>query len=217
MSKAIGCLLFCVMVIGYGSIAYGAGNASAGKTKSLACTGCHGKDGNSMVPTFPRLAGQNAKYVSRQLSDFKSQKRADPTMQAMTAGLSEQDIEDLGAYYVSQKAKYPNSDDEQYLDDDQEIPVTKELIATGKNIFLAGNEETGVAACSGCHGLGGRGNGPAGFPELKGQFLPYLVKSLNDFKGRIRTNDDGRTMRTIAGKMSDAEINAVSAYLSGLR
>ncbi len=217
MSKAIGVLLFCVIVVGYGSIAYGADNSTAGTTKSAACAGCHGSDGNSMAPIFPRLAGQHAKYIIHQLSDFRDKKRNDPSMQAIAAGLSEQDIQDLGAFFSGQRPLFPASDEDQYVDADQEIPVTRELIAAGKAVFSAGNEETGVAACMACHGPAANGNAPAGFPKLKGQFLPYLLKSLNAYKDGIRSNDEGAMMRTIAGKMSKAEINAVSAYLSNLR
>jgi cytochrome c553 len=217
MSKAIGYLLCCIMVAGHGSIAYGAGNSSAGKTKSTACAGCHGSDGNSTAPIFPRLAGQHAKYIIRQLSAFRDKKRNDPSMQAIAAGLSDQDIEDLGAFYNGQKPHFPATEEEQYVDADQEIPVTGELIADGKAVFIAGNEETGVAACTACHGPEANGNAPAGFPRLGGQFLPYLIKSLNEYKEGIRSNDEGAIMRTIAGKMSKAEINAVSAYLSNLR
>ncbi|MGH8551324.1 MAG: c-type cytochrome [Methylococcales bacterium] len=217
MSRAIGCLFFCAIIVGYGSIAYSAGNANAGNTKSAACAGCHGPDGTSMAPLFPRLAGQHAKYLSRQLSDFKSQKRTDPSMQAMAAGLSSQEIEDLGAFYAARKPAYPASGKQQSTGNDQDTRVTEESLAAGKTVFIAGNEATGVAACGACHGPAGEGNGPAGFPMLKGQNLPYLIKALNDFKEGIRSNDDGAMMRTIAGKMSKAEINAVSAYLSKLR
>ncbi|MCI0655362.1 MAG: c-type cytochrome [Methylococcaceae bacterium] len=170
-----------------------------------------------MAPTFPRLAGQHAKYLSRQLSDFKSQKRTDPSMQAMAAGLSEQDMEDLGEFYAVQKAESPAGDKQQSAGDDQVAPLSEESIAAGRTVFIAGNEKTRVAACSACHGVGGEGNGPAGFPRLKGQYSAYLIKALNDFKEGLRENDDGAMMRTIAGKMSKAEINAVSAYLSNLR
>lgn len=217
MSKAIRVLLLCVMIAGYASIAYGAGNANAGKTKSAACAGCHGKDGNSIAPTFPRLAGQHGKYVSRQLSDFKNQKRNDPTMQAMSAGLSDQDIEDLSAFYAGEKPDDPKSAPQPKDGSEEARSVNKELIDTGKTLFIAGNEKVGVAACSGCHGTEGQGNGPAGFPGLKAQFMPYLIKALNDFKDNLRGNDEGAVMRTIAARMSKAEIAAVSAYLANLR
>ncbi|MGR9108949.1 MAG: c-type cytochrome [Gammaproteobacteria bacterium] len=217
MSRSIGLFLCCAIVAGSGSIAYGAGNANAGKTKSNACAGCHGDEGNSAVPSFPRLAGQHARYLSRQLADFKGQKRNDPSMSAMAAGLSEQDIDDLSAFYAGRTAEFPAVEGEQYVDADEEIPVTQEMIAAGRTLYVAGNEETRVAACTACHGPEAEGNGPAGFPKLKGQFLPYLIKSLNDFKEGLRTNDNGAMMQTIAGRMSKREINAVAAYLANMR
>lgn len=217
MSKEVGYWLVCAIVIGYGSIAYGAGNASLGKTKSAACAGCHGAEGNSMAPIFPRLAGQHAKYLNRQLSDFKGQKRTDPSMQAMVAGLSEQDMEDLAAYFAVQKPEFSAREVDQADDTNEDVTVTEELIATGKALFTAGSEKNGVPACSACHGPDANGNGPAGFPKLNGQYLPYLIKSLNDFKDGIRANDDGAMMRTTAGKMTKAQIDAVSAYLANLR
>lgn len=217
MSKGISYLLCFVITIAFGSSAYGQGDTTAGKQKAALCAGCHAEDGNSTTPIFPRLAGQHEKYLIRQLADFKNGKRADPTMQAMAAGLSDEDMKDLGAFYESQSPKYAKRNEEQYLDDDEEIPVTKKLIAEGRALFIAGNEETTVAACNACHGSRGSGNGPAGFPAVKGQYLPYLIKSLNDFRDGLRENDDGAMMRTIAGRMSRAEINAVSAFLSSLR
>lgn len=214
MRTAVWYWVACVLVAGFSSITYGAGNASAGKTKALACSGCHGADGNSSAPIFPRLAGQHEKYIVRQLQDFKSQKRSDPSMQAMAASLSDQDMEDLGAYFSSQKPVYPNQDQSA---GDSANPPSKESISAGKSVFFAGNEASGVAACTACHGPNGSGNALAGFPVIKGQFLPYLLKSLNDFKDGLRTNDDGAMMRTIAGSMSKVEIDAVTAYISDLR
>jgi cytochrome c553 len=216
MTKGVSYLLCFVITVGFGSIAYGQGDATAGKQKAALCAGCHAEDGNSTTPIFPRLAGQHEKYLIRQLADFKSGKRADPTMQAMAAGLSEEDMKDLGAFYQNQSPKYVKNDEEQYLDEDEDVPVTKKLIAEGKALFIAGNELTTVAACNACHGSRGSGNGPAGFPSVKGQYLPYLIKSLNDFRDGLRENDDAAMMRTIAGRMSRAEIDAVSAFLSNL-
>jgi len=210
-------LFFCIITLGLVSTSHAAGNVARGASKAAACAGCHGKDGNSIAPMFPRLAGQNEAFLVRALSDFKAHLRADPSMEAFAAGLSSQDIGDLSAYFSSQKPIVAKTSGEQYVDEDEEIPVTSELIARGATIFQAGNETSGVAACSACHGPTGSGNAPAGFPVLKGQFLPYLIKSLNDFREGYRTNDDGAIMRTITKKMSRDEINAVSAYISNLR
>ncbi len=209
--------LFCIIALGFVSTSHAAGNVARGKSKAAACAGCHGEDGNSIAPIFPRLAGQNEAFLGRALSDFKAHLRSDPSMEAFAAGLSSQDIRDVSAYFSSQKPVVAKIGEDQYVDDDEEIPVTPELIAQGATIFQAGNEASGVAACSACHGPTGSGNAPAGFPALKGQFLPYLIKSLNDFREGYRTNDDGAMMRTITKKMTQDEINAVSAYLSNLR
>lgn len=209
--------LFCIIALGFISTSHAAGNVARGKSKAASCAGCHGKDGNSIAPIFPRLAGQNKAFLIRELSDFKAHLRNDPSMEAFAAGLSNQDIEDISAYFSSQKPIIAKTSEEQYVDEDEEIPVTPELIALGATVFQAGNEVTAVAACSACHDPTGSGNTPAGFPVLKGQFLPYLIKSLNDFKEGYRTNDDGAMMRTIAKKMTKEEINAVSAYISNLR
>ncbi len=217
MKKLISAIVCCVMALAMAGVSYAAGNAGAGKSKTATCSGCHGGDGNSMVPNYPRLAGQNSSYIRRQLADFKNLKRADPTMQAMVAALSEQDMQDIGAYYASQVAKYTKDEGEQFVDEDEEIPVTAELIARGKEIYEAGNEETGLAACSACHGPTAEGNPSAGFPNLKGQFLVYVIKSLNDFKESYRNNDDAAMMQTLAKKMTKDEIYSVSAYLSSLK
>ncbi|MGH8476033.1 MAG: c-type cytochrome [Methylococcales bacterium] len=214
--ERLGYFLALVLVAGHASITYGAGDVHAGKSKTAACGGCHGSDGNSLTPAFPRLAGQHEKYITRQLADFKSGKRENPVMTSMAAGLSDQDMQDIGAFFSTQKPVYPKVDPRQDQDS-QETSTDPETIAKGKILFLAGNEKSQLPACSGCHGPAANGNGLAGFPKLQGQFLPYLVKSLNDFKDGLRRNDEGETMRTIAAKMSKAEIDAVSAYLSDLR
>ncbi len=217
MSKSSLFFLLCLTGFACAGSAFAVGNISAGKSKAATCAGCHGEDGNSMAPIFPRLAGQNEAFLVRELTDFKGHLREDPSMEAFAAALSEQDIEDLSAYFASKKPILAKASDEEYVDEDEEIPVTRELISQGKVLFLAGNETTHVPACTGCHGPSGSGNPAAGFPKLKGQFLPYLVKALNDFREENRTNDDGAMMRTIAKKMTKAEINSVSAYISRLR
>ncbi len=217
MTKSSLFFLICIASLGCVSSAFAAGNVAAGKSKAATCAGCHGEDGNSMAPIFPRLAGQNESFLVRELTDFKGHLRSDPSMEAFASALSEQDIQDLSAYFANQKAIVVKASDDEYVDEDEEIPVTRELIAQGEILFLAGNEKTDVPACTGCHGPSGSGNPSAGFPKLKGQFIPYLVKSLNDFREDNRTNDEGGMMRTITKKMSKAEINSVSAYISRLR
>lgn len=178
------------------------GDAAAGKAKAASCTACHGPDGNSPVPTFPRLAGQHAAYLAKQLTEFKNGDRKDPTMTGMVAPLSEQDILDLAAYFASQTGAVGQA--------------AEDKVALGEVLFKAGNAETGVSACAGCHGPAGKGNPMANFPSLSGQHAPYTTDQLNKFRSKARANDAGSMMRGVAGRMTDAEIEAVAQYIQGL-
>jgi cytochrome c553 len=180
------------------------GNAQAGKGKSAGCAGCHGEDGNANAPIFPKLASQHANYLVKQLHDFKAQRRINPTMNAMAAALSDEDIADLSAYYSSQAIKSEKAENS---------PVN----ALGEKLFRTGNPASGVPACSSCHGPTGTGNGPAGFPMLKSQYAAYLGTTLTDFKTGKRNNDPNAIMRTIASKLSEEEVSAVADYVSALK
>lgn len=178
-----------------------AGDAAAGKTKSEACGGCHGEDGNANAPIFPKLAGQHAVYLVKQLKEFKTQKRMEPTMNAMAESLSDDDIADIGAYYAKQQFRVE----------------TAEPSVLGEKIFRAGIAAKGVPACTACHGPNGGGNPYSGYPALRGQFTAYTSKSLHDYKTGERNNDANGIMRAIAARMSDEEIAAVSDYVLGLK
>ena len=180
-----------------------AADIAAGEQKTALCMGCHGPNGNSMNVIWPRLAGQHASYILKQLQDFKSAKRTDPTMQGMVATLTDEDMVNIAAYYEAQKpaaAKYDES-----------------LLDKGQDIYRGGITETSVAACMGCHSPTGGGNGPAAYPALKGQHPEYLAMQLKKFKDGARANDGGKMMRNVASRMSEAEINAVSAYIAALK
>lgn len=198
-------LLFAVSVISCIAAApvLAAGDATAGKAKAATCAGCHGADGNSPAPNFPKLAGQHASYILKQLHDFKSGKRKDATMTAMVAPLSDQDMENLAAYFASQKVK-PGK-------------TAEDKLELGQMVYRAGNASSGVAACAACHSPTGSGNPQAKFPALKGQHAQYVVKQLKDFRAGTRSNDPGSMMRGVAAKMSDAEIEAVAQYVQGLQ
>lgn len=211
MNKAIAMMAVNIIFTGAIGLAHAAGNAPAGKTKTTSCSGCHGNDGNSIAPNFPTLAGQYASYLAKQLYDFKSHSRADQAMEAIAAPLSDQDIEDISAFYATQQITFRNPDE------DEDVEVTEQLSKAGKTLYLSGNSETGVPACSACHGPTGTGNAPAGFPALKGQYGAYISKTLNDYKSGGRANDPASMMRTIAKQMTEEEINAVSAHISKLR
>jgi len=195
-------LWVCFVLLSGHSLAYAQGNAVAGKEKSEACASCHGDDGNSNAPIFPKLAGQHASYLAKQLHEFKTEKRANPTMTAMAEPLTDADIDDLSAYYAQQKttlekAEAPNS--------------------LGETIYRTGNAASGIPACTGCHGPDGAGNPSAKFPALRGQYAAYLEKTLNDFKTDARANDANSIMRAIAAKLNNEEITAVSSYTAGLQ
>ncbi|MGD8576690.1 MAG: c-type cytochrome [Thiohalophilus sp.] len=187
----------------FASAAHAAGDAKAGESKAQACAACHGANGNSTVANFPKLAGQHAGYIVKQLADFKKgESRSNPIMAGQVANLSEQDMEDLGAYYAKQSASMGQADEK--------------LAAFGEKLYRGGNMEKGLTACIACHGPTGTGNPAAKFPLLSGQHTDYLVKTLKDFRDGNRSNDPNAMMRDIAGKMSDDEIMAVASYISGL-
>ena len=177
------------------------GDYAAGKSKSESCGGCHGEDGNASAPIFPKLAGQHESYLIKQLKDFKSGKRVEPTMNAMAESLEDADIADIAAYFAKNKIK-------------PEPVVRSDL---GKRIYLAGLADKKIPACSACHGPQGAGNPTASVPALRGQYSAYLAKTLSDQKGVDRNNDANEVMRTIASRLSEDEINAVADYASGLQ
>lgn len=199
--------VFSAVVLGMASTSLMAGeikgDAGAGKTKSAACAACHGADGNSMSPDFPKLAGQHAGYIAKQLADFKAgSSRSNPIMAGMVAALSEQDMADLGAYFASQHAAMGAAD--------------ASKVAAGQSIYRAGNAATGLPACMACHGAVGGGNAASKFPALAGQHGKYVVAQLKAFAAGQRSNDMGNMMRDVAAKMSDAEMDAAASYIAGL-
>ncbi len=177
-----------------------AADAAAGKNKSLVCGSCHGADGNSNVDMWPNLAGQGAGYLAKQIKDFRDGKRSDPSMNAMVSALTDEDIDDIAAYFSSQTLTGG--------------AAKEEFIELGSAIYSGGKE--GVMACSGCHGPNGAGLDAAGFPQLSGQKVAYVITQLNNFKNNSRTNDGTTMMNSIAANMSDEQIKAVSNYLAGL-
>jgi cytochrome c553 len=184
------------------SQATAAGDATAGKAASATCAGCHGPDGNSVNPEWPKLAGQGVPYLVKQLHNFKDGERKNATMAPMAMGLSDQDMENLAAYFSDQTMSQGAAD--------------KSLVELGEKIYRGGNAASGVAACIGCHGPTGAGNPAAKFPRLAGQHAKYVENQLHAFKSGERNNDAGKMMRNIAGKMTDKEIQAVASYVQGL-
>ena len=180
-----------------------AGDAQAGKEKAQTCVACHGADGNSPSPEFPNLAGQNAKYTSKQLADFKAGKeRSNPVMAGMVANLSPEDMADLGAYFATLTPAGGF--------------VSQENLARGERIYRGGNKSSGVPACMACHGPTGAGDPMAGIPALAGQRPQYTASQLTAFRSGIRSNDRNHMMRDASHRLTDEEIQAVSQYVAGL-
>jgi len=174
----------------------------------MLCVACHGADGNSQVATNPKLAGQGAAYIYKQLSNFKAAEgkealRNNPIMGGMVAGLSDEDMKNLAAHFSQQKLEPAAAKDEAVL-------------AEGKKLWRQGDFAKGIPACAGCHGPAGAGL-PAQFPRLAGQFPEYTADQLTKFRSGERGNDPEKMMHMIADKLSDQQIKAVAEYAAGLR
>ena len=179
------------------------GDPAAGQAKTAVCGACHAPDGNSLAPNFPKLAGQGQRYLLKQLHEIKDGKRVVLEMTGLLNNLNDQDLADMAAYFASQKGSVGAAD--------------ASLVARGEALFRGGKLEAGMPACTGCHSPNGAGNAAAGFPHLGGQHADYVKKQLTAFREGERTNDgDTMVMRTIASKLSNKDIDALSAYIQGL-
>jgi cytochrome c553 len=195
--------LSLVVAAGLVSEVDAAGNKEAGQAKSITCVACHGIDGNSANPEWPSIAGQHAAYTVRQLAAFRDGQRQNVLMSPMAAGLSDEDMADLGAYYAAQTIRGGETD-----------PAKLEL---GRRVYRSGDLGAKVTSCAGCHGPSGRGNEPAGYASLQGQHATYVAAQLRAYKKGERTTDPNQMMRDVARLLSDEEIDAVAAYIQGLR
>ena len=176
-----------------------------GKELSASCAACHGDDGISLNPVWPKLAGQNPKYLASQLHEFKkgpNGNRNNAVMYGIAVNLSDQDIEDLSEYYSSLKST---------------VGLTKdEYLELGRNIYRGGNMEIKMQACISCHGPNGQGNYAAAIPMLSGQHSQYTFQQLKNFQTSMRSNDYNKMMRNIVHRMTDEEMKAVASYIEGL-
>jgi cbb3-type cytochrome c oxidase subunit III len=174
---------------------------------STVCAACHGADGNSTGPANPKLAGQHAEYLFKQLQNFKVKagakeaERANPVMAGFAAQLSEEDMRNVAAYFAAQPLK-------------PAAAKNKDIVALGQQIYRGGIASKNVPACAGCHSPNGAGI-PAQYPRVAGQFAEYTDAQLVAFRQGVRKNS--AQMTTIAARLSDAEIRALSDYIAGLR
>lgn len=181
------------------------GDADAGQGKAAICAACHGIDGNSAVPNWPKLGGQHSAYLERQVSLVKSGNRQVPEMMGIVAALTDEDIADIAAYYSSQPVAAGLADET--------------LLAAGEQIYRAGIAAKDVPACMSCHGPAGRGNPLSGYPSLAGQHAVYSEKMLKGFRAGTTWGEDDTnsiTMTQVANRLTDNEIKAVSSYIQGL-
>lgn len=182
-----------------------AGDADAGQSKAAVCAACHGADGNSMVPMWPKIAGQHPAYIERQLNLIKNGNRPVPEMAGIVMGFSEQDMADLAAYFSSQVTSAGLTDEA--------------LLVTGERLYRAGNTNTEIPACMSCHGPVGEGNPLSGYPSLAGQHTVYTEKMLKGFRsGQVWGDDDSNSkiMTQVTLRLTDDEIKAVASYMQGL-
>jgi len=180
-----------------------AGDPKSGESKVAVCSACHGADGNSVVGLWPSLAGQNEKYLLKQLRLVKSGDRVIDSMVGLLDNLDDSDLEDISAFYASKKNKVGQ--------------VEESKLELGRKLYYAGILEKGVPSCSACHSPRGLGNGPAAYPLLSGQQPDYVAKALKDYRSGARINEDpSKIMAAIAYKLDDTEIEALSSFVHGL-
>lgn len=180
------------------------GDVATGQGKAAVCGACHGADGNSTDPQYPKLAGQHESYIVLQLKSFKSGKRQNAIMMAMSASLSEQDMHDIGAYYASQKSVSGVADDA--------------LVARGQKIYREGDASRDIPACMACHSMDGRGNPGAIYAQLGGQHAQYVEATLKFWHDGGSWGDDphAQIMPVIAQRLTEQDIAAVASYVEGL-
>ena len=200
MKISIRILLLCCVFVG--QTVFAGGDIEAGKSKSAACAACHGADGNSINPAWPKLAGQGAPYLYSQLAMFKDGTRQNALMNGQAAALSEQDMHDIAAYYASLTGS-PSA-------------ANADLVAQGEAIYRGGIAKKEVAACMACHSPTGAGNPAAMFPKLSGQHAAYTAAQLKAYRGMERNYPEAQIMVKVAERLTDDEINAVAEYIAGL-
>jgi cytochrome c553 len=181
------------------------GDIERGKvlSESERCQGCHGEEGDSVSPIIPRLSGQHAAYLFKQLQDFKSGARNNDIMSVMAADIADADLADIAAFYASAQA-VPGE------------PIDSDDVA--RNIFANGDTSRNIVACAICHGSDGRGMSRNGitYPSIAGQHRKYLRAQMVRWSLGERSNSDGGVMNDVAKALSGREMEALSAYISGL-
>jgi cytochrome c553 len=194
----------------------GFGDPKAGQAKAGACAACHGLDGNSTDPQYPRLAGQHERYIWRQLRLFHSGERQNPMMTPMASPLSEQDMRDIGAFFSTQHSAAGVADDTVIKDG---ANAGKKFYQVGEALFRGGRTSDKVPGCIACHGPTGRGNPGPSYPALGGQHAGYTVARLQYFRGGGVSGAGANAnivMTDVAKNLSDEDIQGLATYIEGL-
>jgi cytochrome c553 len=215
-------LLFTAMVVVFSTF-FGVSNAYASteiyagdpdKGKELAsasgCAGCHGADGNSAVPTFPKIAGLGSKYLFKQLYDVREGNRVIASMAGLVDNYSNDQLKDLAAFYNSQTIQLSGAKPLEVL---VNAGIKVDGLILGARVYRAGNLETNVPSCMGCHSPRGLGNEPAGYPRLSGQYSEYIASQLRAYRDGEREH---LIMNKVAKNMTNAEIDSVANFIAGL-
>ncbi|MDL0431067.1 c-type cytochrome [Marinobacter sp. TBZ242] len=193
-----------VLGVGLTAMAHGAGDPEAGEANAAVCAGCHGEGGaKPVMAVYPKLSGIGEKYLYQQLVLIKDKDREIAEMTGLLDNMSDQDLRDLAAYFNEQDITVAQAD--------------PDLVDEGQALYRGGNMASGVPACAGCHNPRGIGNEPAGYPRLSGQTADYVAKQLKAYRdGERAAGQNASIMMDVAAKLTDAEIEAVASYVSGL-
>jgi cytochrome c553 len=210
--KTLAALTAIAALLGAAPAAIAKGSAEAGANKAATCLACHGPNGNSVNPEWPSLAGQNAAYIEEQTKLFRANKRLNPNMNPQVAGLSDEDIADIAAYYASQVPTGLEADPSYWRD--------------GEKLYRSGDAKRNIPACKACHGPVGRGNPGSGYPAVRAQHSVYTVKQLNDYaaenryrdsEGKVHSARHSRMMVDISKRLTAEDIRNLASYLQGMR
>ena len=181
------------------------GDPQRGEQLAGICAACHGADGNSVVPEWPKIAGQHQDYAARQSILIREQARNVPQMWPMVANLSDQDIWDLAAYFEQYEVSIGVADEE--------------LVEHGRRLYMGGSHSAGIASCAGCHGPSGEGIPGAHFPQLRGQHAEYTADRLRRYRAGENNGDDdpySNIMVAVSRNLSDEDIEALASFIEGL-
>lgn len=213
-------LACCALLLVAAPISWSEGSVEAGATAAATCMACHGPNGNSANPEWPRLAGQNAAYIEHQLHLLHDGRRTGKVgdgavvmMTPMALMLSDQDIEDVAAYYSQQTITGLEADPSYWK--------------AGERLYRSGDRARGIPACAACHGPTGRGNPAAGYPALRAQESVYVIKQLGAYSADVRYaknekgasygGDNANIMHTIAARLNDQDMRNLASYMQGMR